>query len=102
MVSTVAGAASGSGRGGGLFESSELSLAGSAYLPVSPPTHYYTGITANVRRRLAEHNAGGCRHTSRWRPWRIVVVVAFASETRARIRAIPENRLGLRIRSASF
>jgi hypothetical protein len=49
----------------------------------SDPTRYYTGIDGNVRRRLAEHNAGGCRHTSRWNPWRVLVVVAFASETRA-------------------
>ena len=49
----------------------------------SDPTRYYTGIAGNVRRRLEEHNAGGCRHTHRWRPWRVVVVIAFASEDRA-------------------
>ena len=49
----------------------------------SQSTRYYTGITSNVRLRLAEHNAGACRHTSRWTPWRVIVVVAFASETRA-------------------
>ena len=37
----------------------------------SDPTRYYTGIAGNVRRRLEEHNAGGCRHTHRWRPWRV-------------------------------
>jgi putative endonuclease len=50
---------------------------------VSDPTRYYTGITENVRARLAAHNAGRCPHTSRWTPWRVIVVVAFASETRA-------------------
>ncbi len=49
----------------------------------SDPTRYYTGVTSNVRRRLAEHKAGGCRHKSGWTPWRVLVVVAFASETRA-------------------
>jgi putative endonuclease len=49
----------------------------------SHPGRYYTGITANLRVRLAEHNAGGCHHTRRWIPWRVIVVVAFASETRA-------------------
>jgi predicted GIY-YIG superfamily endonuclease len=44
------------------------------------PDQYYTGITENVRVRLAEHNRGGCRHTRRWTPWRVIVVVAFASE----------------------
>jgi putative endonuclease len=31
----------------------------------------------------AAHNAGRCAHTSRWTPWRVIVVVAFSSETRA-------------------
>ena len=44
---------------------------------------YYTGLTSNVRLRLADHNAGRSRHTAQWRPWRLVVVVAFASEPRA-------------------
>jgi putative endonuclease len=50
---------------------------------VSDRTRYYTGITSNVRMRLAEHNRGGCGHTCRWVPWRVIVVVAFAGETRA-------------------
>jgi predicted GIY-YIG superfamily endonuclease len=36
-----------------------------------------------VRLRVAEHNQGGCRHTHRWIPWRVIVVVAFADERRA-------------------
>ena len=49
----------------------------------SGPSRYYTGITSNVRARLAAHNEGRCPHTSRWTPWRVVVVVTFASEQRA-------------------
>ena len=49
----------------------------------SDPTRYYTGTTSNVRERLAAHNEGRCPHTSRWTPWRVTVVVAFANETRA-------------------
>lgn len=49
----------------------------------SDTRRYYTGLTRNVRARLAEHNAGRCRHTGRWTPWRVIVVVAFASEARA-------------------
>ena len=44
---------------------------------------YYTGLTSNVRLRLADHNAGRSRHTANGRPWRVIVVVAFASEPRA-------------------
>ena len=49
----------------------------------SDPTRYYTGTTSDVRARLAAHNQGECPHTSRWAPWRVVVVLAFASEKRA-------------------
>jgi len=49
----------------------------------SDPARYYTGVTANVRMRLAEHNAGRCPHTNRWTPWQAIVVVAFSNENRA-------------------
>jgi putative endonuclease len=44
----------------------------------------YFGITRNLRARIAKHNSGACRHTSKWRPWKIEVAVAFRSETKAR------------------
>jgi predicted GIY-YIG superfamily endonuclease len=44
---------------------------------------YYTGVTADVARRLVEHNAGACTHTTKHRPWSIDVVVAFPDERRA-------------------
>jgi len=46
-------------------------------------TRYYTGLTSNVRLRLAEHNGGTSRHTANGRPWKVIVVVAFASQRRA-------------------
>jgi putative endonuclease len=46
-------------------------------------TRHYTGVTGNVRERLAAHNNGRCPHTSRWKPWRAIVMVAFADEQRA-------------------
>jgi putative endonuclease len=49
----------------------------------SDSTRYYTGVTKNVRARLVAHNAGRCPHTSRWKPWRTIVVVAFSDERRA-------------------
>jgi predicted GIY-YIG superfamily endonuclease len=49
----------------------------------SDPTRYYTGVTSTVRGRLAAHNEGRCPHTSRWRPWHVIVVVAFAREESA-------------------
>ena len=48
----------------------------------SPP-RYYTGLTSNVARRLAEHNADGPHRTCRYRPWAVDVVIEFADEARA-------------------
>jgi putative endonuclease len=47
------------------------------------PRRYYTGITSDVSRRHAEHNAGSCIHTAKYRPWSIDVVIEFADEQRA-------------------
>jgi len=49
----------------------------------SEPHRYYTGLTADVRRRLDEHNGGACSHTVNGRPWRLVVAIEFAREDRA-------------------
>jgi len=47
------------------------------------PPRYYTGLTSDVTRRLAEHNAGNCTHTAKHAPWSIDVVVEFSDERRA-------------------
>jgi predicted GIY-YIG superfamily endonuclease len=36
------------------------------------------GLTSNVKTRLAAHNAGQSPHTSKYRPWRLCVALAFA------------------------
>jgi putative endonuclease len=47
-----------------------------------PPRHY-TGVTSDLAKRLAEHNAGSCTHTAKHRPWSIDVVIEFSDERRA-------------------
>jgi len=47
------------------------------------PPRFYTGISSNVARRCAEHNAGCTRHTAKYRPWCIDVVIEFPEERRA-------------------
>jgi putative endonuclease len=47
------------------------------------PPKYYTGLTSNVVRRLAEHNGDSCHRTARYRPWELDVVIEFADERRA-------------------
>ena len=43
----------------------------------------YIGVTADMRRRLIEHNAGKSPHTSKFLPWRLVTYVAFSDESKA-------------------
>lgn len=47
------------------------------------PPRYYTGITADVAKRHAAHNAGCSVHTAKYRPWSVDVVIEFADERRA-------------------
>ena len=47
------------------------------------PYRYYTGVTSNVRVRLAAHNAGECTHTAEHRRWEVDLVIAFRNESRA-------------------
>jgi predicted GIY-YIG superfamily endonuclease len=47
------------------------------------PEHYYTGVTDDLRARLARHNAGEVTHTSKFKPWRLNTYVAFSDEKRA-------------------
>jgi predicted GIY-YIG superfamily endonuclease len=47
------------------------------------PVRYYTGVTSDVRARLAAHNAGRCPHSADARPWQLDVVIEFADERRA-------------------
>ena len=44
----------------------------------------YRGITRNLKARLQKHNEGSCRHTSKYRPWRMEFAIAFRSEEKAR------------------
>jgi len=44
------------------------------------PVTYYVGLTSDVERRLAAHNAGVSRHTAACRPWKRLVVIEFDEE----------------------
>ena len=44
----------------------------------------YRGMTRDLKARIRKHNAGGCIHTSKYRPWDIEVTIAFRSERKAR------------------
>ena len=53
------------------------------YLLVGRAGQRYVGRTANLRRRLGEHNAGKSAHTAKHLPWRIATYVAFSDECKA-------------------
>jgi predicted GIY-YIG superfamily endonuclease len=48
-----------------------------------PKPHFYVGRTSDVPSRHADHNAGRCPHTARYRPWQLHVVIECPDEPRA-------------------
>jgi predicted GIY-YIG superfamily endonuclease len=51
---------------------------------INTPDKIYTGITKDLRQRLATHNCGGVKCTSNFRPWRIENALWFADIQKAR------------------
>jgi len=47
---------------------------------IRQPEELYRGHTADLKLRLAEHNSGKCRHTSKFMPWRVKFYAAFETE----------------------
>jgi len=47
------------------------------------PGLHYTGMTDDLRVRLQKHNAGGSRHTAKYRPWRIETYIGFSDARKA-------------------
>ena len=48
------------------------------------PLRRYTGFKTNLEVRLKSHNEGASKHTSRYKPWRLVAYFAFDEERKAR------------------
>ena len=47
------------------------------------PSRLYIGITANLKRRLTEHNSGKLPHTAQFKPWHLITYVAFSDKQKA-------------------
>ena len=47
------------------------------------PEHHYVGTKGDVESRLDWHNRGPCGHTTRHRPWSMVVVIELPTERQA-------------------
>jgi len=44
----------------------------------------YTGFTKDIETRLKHHNDGKSPHTSKYKPWKLVITFTFDSEIKAR------------------
>ena len=47
------------------------------------PARRYVGLTANLKRRLNEHNSGKSPHTAKHKPWRLITYIAFSNQHKA-------------------
>jgi putative endonuclease len=50
---------------------------------VANPARRYVGITADLRKRLDQHNSGKYGHTSKFAPWRLATYVTFSNSEKA-------------------
>ncbi len=49
----------------------------------SDPDQRYTGLTSDLKARLAKHNRGEVPHTSKYRPWSLRTYISFSSREQA-------------------
>ena len=50
---------------------------------LSQPEQRYIGSTADLKSRLAKHNAGEVPHTSKFKPWKVEAYFAFETKEKA-------------------
>jgi putative endonuclease len=50
---------------------------------ISNPDQKYVGTTSDVDERISAHNAGQSSHTSKYKPWKLVIYVAFSNTEKA-------------------
>ncbi len=47
------------------------------------PEQEYTGATANLKQRIANHNTGRSQHTAKYAPWQLMWYCAFSNKITA-------------------
>ena len=50
---------------------------------IEQPDQKYFGVTDDLKKRLAEHNAGKSIHTNKFKPWKLVTYIAFNDRNKA-------------------
>ena len=47
------------------------------------PEKHYTGFTKDIDSRFLKHNNGEVPHTTKYKPWKLLVYITFESKVRA-------------------
>ena len=50
---------------------------------INHPDQIYVGCTENLDKRLSNHNSGSTTHTEKYKPWKLVVYIAFDEKDKA-------------------
>lgn len=50
---------------------------------IAEPHRHYVGLTSDLKARIASHNAGAVKHSSKYKPWKLDSAHAFTSRTKA-------------------
>ena len=58
---------------------------------LSHPDQSYIGSTADLKVRLAKHNAGEVPHTSKFKPWKVEAYFAFETQKKAAVIVHPST-----------
>lgn len=47
------------------------------------PKQFYIGYTADLKKRIKSHNQSKCKHTAKYKPWKLKVYIAFEEKEKA-------------------
>ena len=47
---------------------------------INTPTQTYIGSSSDLRKRLESHNSGATKHTSKFKPWKVIWYCAFTTQ----------------------
>ncbi|MFC1894811.1 GIY-YIG nuclease family protein [Candidatus Dependentiae bacterium] len=50
---------------------------------INNPDKIYVGCTQNLKKRLSNHNCGTTPHTSKYKPWKLIMYLAFNKKEKA-------------------
>lgn len=48
------------------------------------PEQRYIGFSTDLKQRIDDHNAGHSKHTSKYKPWKLITYIAFSNEQAAK------------------